>query len=169
MKRALFIVLALILGAMAAASAEIEYDGYTGYDVDGFVIFVPESWGGGSSDGRTLFLPDDADRALVASVQHLSEDDDLTQEEYAGLVYGMVFRSMGLDNLQRERISLHGDYAEIWSNTSDDGTITAGLAYLHGADFLSLFYQVLEGEQDPELAELRAICEKVTPFDIYYQ
>ena len=168
MKRAFLIVLALILTSALGASAEIEYEGYTGYSVDGFVIFVPESWGGGSSNGKTLFLPDEADRALVANVRHLSAYDDLTQEEYAGLVYGMSFRAMDLDNLQRERITLNGDYAEIWSSVSDTGNITAGLAYLHGSDFLSMYYQVFDGEQDPELTELRAICEKVTPYDMYY-
>ena len=162
-------VLVTILALAFSASAAVKYDGYTGYNVDGFMVFVPESWEISILDGKTVFAPDGTDRALVANVRHLSEDDDLTQREYAGLVYGTVFRLMNLDNLQREEITLHDDYAEIWSSVDNYGSITAGLAYLHNADLLSLYYEVFHGEQDPELAELRAICEMVTPVDIYKQ
>lgn len=171
MKKVITITIAIILILLVlsgSALAMVEYEGFSGYFVDGFVIFVPESWGGGSSDGRTLFLPDEADRALVANVRQMSGDDELTPEEYAELTYFTYFRLMGIDGLQQESITLNGDPAKLWYHTGDDGSITAGLVYLHGTDLLSLYYQVFVGEQDPELAELRSICEKVTPADLYY-
>lgn len=168
MKRLFLILLALAL-LVPSACAFIEYDGYAGYDVDGFVIFVPDSWDGGSSDGKTIFFSETSDRALVASVRHLTPDNELTAEENAGLVYGAYFRSLSLDGLRRDPININGDPAEIWIHVDVAGDITAGLVYLHGSDFLALYYQIFEGEQDPELTELRAICEKISPFDIYYQ